>query len=576
MPRYLANAFSLGMLDDPTSNVRIDTVDLGRARSLAVGARSIVGHIDTAAIFSALLGTEVVVDRTAVRLVGGDELLVGQLDGGRLPPGTTSLPEGAAIRWMRVTLQAPPVRTPITLPFREDMAFVERLRNQTVGEETTVLACIPTNDSILALALAQRPRKVVFLRTQRSQDQSIKAFKAFLEAHLSPSPDVKCLPEAADDGEWEPLDPPSIVKALHDAVGNSVPRKVGLLVTTGTSEHTALLMQYAQASGARAFHVGLPYLPGGGPDLDRPERTVVELTVPRDVRDLLALRQAADLADGGNLALALDTLQGCETLGDLGPAFVHACHLLDAREGLRLEQAQAHLEKLSEVLTRQTRAVQAATRWKPLTELERAQRLVLRAFAPDGAVAGGWNVEREVGFAAEAYYRAGVERQRGRLDLAALLDYRFAEAAVAARLRHAHKIDPDKGLSARLDSALEARLVEVGQAVHGPTARPLSPDQPIDLVAGLVVLEALGDVTWCAPTPPDSSVKNIIRVKELARQRNRSIFAHGFQPMDLKSAEDWRKCVDDLLVPLLAQLEPLGTWGRAINLRKAVKSLGQR
>lgn len=63
---------------------------------------SAVGHADTAALFSAILGRKVEVSRVSVKLTDATRLLVGQHIGPRLPEGATALPEGAAIEWWAV------------------------------------------------------------------------------------------------------------------------------------------------------------------------------------------------------------------------------------------------------------------------------------------------------------------------------------------------------------------------------------------------------------------------------------------------------------------------------------------
>ena len=96
---YLGNAFSLNMIPRPLLQaVRFQPVgDPDTWPDLWVlGAHSIVGHADTAR----LLGVEC--NRQSVLLRPPDELLVAQYIGPRLPEGSTELPEGARIEWVRV------------------------------------------------------------------------------------------------------------------------------------------------------------------------------------------------------------------------------------------------------------------------------------------------------------------------------------------------------------------------------------------------------------------------------------------------------------------------------------------
>lgn len=101
----ICNAFSLNMLAALDARLKVREVSLDEARALAAEGQSAVGHADTAAVFSAVLGVSVPAARTTVRLASGDAVLVGQYVGPRLPEGATVLPEGATIRWAVVTVE---------------------------------------------------------------------------------------------------------------------------------------------------------------------------------------------------------------------------------------------------------------------------------------------------------------------------------------------------------------------------------------------------------------------------------------------------------------------------------------
>ena len=87
---YLLNAFSIQMIDIPSS------VSFTEVTSLPEGLTSAVGHADTAKV----LGVETA--RVNVRLSKGDTAYVAQLMGGRLPEGSTVLPDGFVFKYIRV------------------------------------------------------------------------------------------------------------------------------------------------------------------------------------------------------------------------------------------------------------------------------------------------------------------------------------------------------------------------------------------------------------------------------------------------------------------------------------------
>ena len=90
---YLLNAFSLQMIAGFPVNVKFEEVS-----ELPGGLVSAVGHQDTANV----LGVEM--KRINVVLNKGNIFYVAQLQGGRLPEGSTTLPEGYSFRFLKGTI----------------------------------------------------------------------------------------------------------------------------------------------------------------------------------------------------------------------------------------------------------------------------------------------------------------------------------------------------------------------------------------------------------------------------------------------------------------------------------------
>ena len=100
----LSNAFSLQMIESFPVSMDATELSLEQAREkVAKGFKSSVGHQDIANVLSDMLGTKVEMNRCSDKLQPGDELLVGQFMGGRLPEGCTTLPEGFSIKFVLVT-----------------------------------------------------------------------------------------------------------------------------------------------------------------------------------------------------------------------------------------------------------------------------------------------------------------------------------------------------------------------------------------------------------------------------------------------------------------------------------------
>lgn len=89
---YLLNAFSLQMVDVPC------TVHFKEVDELPEGLTSAIGHQDTANVLG------VPMNRVNVHLSKGDIAYVAQLQGGRLPEGSTTLPEGFSFKYIRVVV----------------------------------------------------------------------------------------------------------------------------------------------------------------------------------------------------------------------------------------------------------------------------------------------------------------------------------------------------------------------------------------------------------------------------------------------------------------------------------------
>jgi hypothetical protein len=95
MNKFIGNAFSIQMInfsdrDEVTIRIRkVSKPDLS-------GYDSCIGHADTASVVG------VPCNRKSITLGKGDELVVAQIMGGRLPEGATTLPEGFQLDFFEV------------------------------------------------------------------------------------------------------------------------------------------------------------------------------------------------------------------------------------------------------------------------------------------------------------------------------------------------------------------------------------------------------------------------------------------------------------------------------------------
>lgn len=103
MKKIISNAFSLQMLTlEEITNVSIVPVEPNDIPW--TDCVSAIGHADTAAVVSDIAGITVPCNRISVHLDPGDILYVAQVVGGRLPEGSTTLPEGFKLKFYKATI----------------------------------------------------------------------------------------------------------------------------------------------------------------------------------------------------------------------------------------------------------------------------------------------------------------------------------------------------------------------------------------------------------------------------------------------------------------------------------------
>ena len=102
--QYFANAFSLQMVEPPTSFEQVAVTPAAMAQALKTDPQicKAIGHRETAAVLTEMLGVEIPYNRLNILLRPGDTLYVAQVVGGRLPEGCTTLPPGVKIEFRRV------------------------------------------------------------------------------------------------------------------------------------------------------------------------------------------------------------------------------------------------------------------------------------------------------------------------------------------------------------------------------------------------------------------------------------------------------------------------------------------
>ena len=96
--KYICNAFSLQMVNVDDYDMKVRTISEEEFNNIKSVTPSAVGHADTANVLG------VAMNRVSVTLDKGDKIVVAQLVGGRLPEGSTTLPNGFAFKYKVVEI----------------------------------------------------------------------------------------------------------------------------------------------------------------------------------------------------------------------------------------------------------------------------------------------------------------------------------------------------------------------------------------------------------------------------------------------------------------------------------------
>ena len=108
--KFISNAFSINMVESPKVGGYF-SVNFHRISTAEVDAllredyfKSVIGHADMAEIVGKMVNHVIPFNRESVKLRSGDELIVCQYSGPRLPNGCVELPAGAQIDffWLEI------------------------------------------------------------------------------------------------------------------------------------------------------------------------------------------------------------------------------------------------------------------------------------------------------------------------------------------------------------------------------------------------------------------------------------------------------------------------------------------
>ena len=103
MSILICNAFSLNMLKTLSAKITTEELTVPQVKeALSEGFESGMGH--STELVSNMLGMDIPMNRSNNKIQDGESILVAQYVGPRLPEGAVELPEGATMKFIKVTV----------------------------------------------------------------------------------------------------------------------------------------------------------------------------------------------------------------------------------------------------------------------------------------------------------------------------------------------------------------------------------------------------------------------------------------------------------------------------------------
>lgn len=429
--------------------------------------------------------------------------------------------------------------------FKQEFAATLSRYLETHTSMDLVVGIASNSDIIAGTLLSIKPKTALFLRTEdlpRTPFQEVLDWQAQWPGPGTP-PAIREYPEEGQTGLTEPEILPTLVQQTISVN----PHRIGYLITGGSKIHAALLVRHAQVAGSRILHFQAEYTSDGRPIAGT--GCLMEIPEPQEVIRRESLRRSREMVASGAFDSARRVLQELDAYPDadqlvrLTRLWVDACSLRDALLPVEAGDLAARIASSIDALGR---PVNRTPHHQALKEAAVKLEAICRELSATMTGSNDWDIQHRLPLLAELLIRANQERAAGRRNHAALLFYRLAEACLTERLRVDYGIACDSRVES-LGDRLPARnpagttvpantngLLNVYESACRQLGLPaLDLTHPLGLMAKYALLVALGD-----PALPLDPIGIGVRLRELGVNRNKSIFAHGFEPVSPDDLEE--------------------------------------
>lgn len=442
--------------------------------------------------------------------------------------------EDRAARWVMIRKgEDPSIPKEQANAYRQDYLFeeiVERAVARTrelsdFGQADTLISLVGFSpETTIITTMTLRPRRLVLLYTKNSQ-RGVNAIADWLISrevmdHVQIAP-VLC----------EAINPLSIYKLIHQQLEDSSKlldkeQPHNMIDITGGKK----VMSAAAALVAWQLDMGLAYVENDYDEVIRMPRPgseyVLLLDNPMTIFGDQELESGKKLFNAGNHTAASEHFSklASRVQNPVRPDFyAKVARMYDDWTAFRFDRVGEQLDQLRTLMDARRNRIADID----LIRLERQLDFLNVLVNSDDA-------ERKRDHRILCYFALGkFFEQQGRLDFAALLYYRTCEAVSQERLKRQYRIDTSKPDYTELRPEQLQAWLDLCQEVYG--SDKLEAPRTIALVNGLILLSSLQDaVTTAADLVKVGKLKAI---NGIVMVRNRSILAHGFDPIEHRRLE---------------------------------------
>ena len=416
--------------------------------------------------------------------------------------------------------------------------------------DAMVLTLGTSYEPIVLSILALKPKKVLILYTEKS----FKLLDDVIELTMLKPTQYMASEVVAEN----PLQLYQKIKEIYEKWGR--PKDIYVDFTGGTKSMAAGCAMAGSAIGAKLIYIGGEFLT----DLRKPKPGSEKLCYiddPYTVFGDLEREQAISLFNKMDYISAYRIF---EELDERVPgtkeysALKYLSKAYNAWDSLDISDAANNLTKCCEIIATEGKLrngfVLNANREKLNKQLEAIKVLEKIHCSSDSDKS---EVFDNIGYLIANLYQNAIRREKQeKYEMASLLLYRILEIVEQKRLWN-YGVDTGNADYSKLcedENVLLENINKIIRKIKG-FSEWNKPDKKVSLLAGYIILAAVGDEIMRAKKP-GKEIDSINRLRNKVDARNKSIFAHGYEFIDRQKYSEFKEVVEEYM-NLLCNIEEI-------------------